>query len=226
MGQLAKGSLECREGSLSGQKVEFMFNPTEYSISKSNTWNKEPSVSRNVSNLKFGGGDPRQLTLELFFDSYLSRKGVQKGDVRKATNQLFNFMMIDQSLRGSEDNMGRPPKCCLIWGQDSKHHFDCYIANCTVKYLLFDSESGIPVRATANLTLKEERDPEKLLPTNPTSLGQPGRRLRMVQEGDRLDWIAYQEYGDPREWRLVALANRLFNPLDLRPGVVLVIPPR
>lgn len=163
------------------------------------------------------------MTVELFFDCTLKE---DKQSVRKATNRLFNLMMIDESLRDSQSNMGRPPKCSLVWGSDTKHHFDCYIASCSIKYLLFDGESGLPVRATASLTLKEERDPKALLPTNPTSLGEPGRRTWVVQEGDRLDWVAFKEYGDARLWRLIAEANKLFNPLALRPGMVLTIPPR
>jgi nucleoid-associated protein YgaU len=47
-----------------------------------------------------------------------------------------------------------------------------------------------------------------------------------VSEGDRLDWIAYREYNDASEWRKIAEANRITNPLALQPGMVLVIPPR
>ena len=158
-GQLAKGRLKCQEGNLVNQSVQFMFNPTEYTITKTNAWNKQDSAGSNVSQWKFGGGEPRQLTLELLFDSAFGRKDVGSEDVRKATNQLFNFMMIDDELKGLDDEMGQPPKCCLIWAQDSKNQFDCYIASCTVKYLMFDGQTGVPVRATASLTLKEERDP-------------------------------------------------------------------
>lgn len=226
MSQLIKGRLVCKEGRLANQAVEFMFNPTEYSISKSNNWEKRRSASKNVADLKFSGGAPRELTLELFFDSYLPREGVSQGDVRKITNQLFNFMMIDDDLKKSNSRMGRPPKCRFVWGQDTRHHFDCYITSCKVSYNLFDGESGLPVRAKASLSLKEERDGRRLLPTNPTSLGEPGRKIRIIQEGDRLDWIAYQEYGDATTWRLIAEANHLSNPLALRPGMSLIIPSR
>ncbi|MHB9032858.1 MAG: CIS tube protein [Anaerolineae bacterium] len=224
MAQLTKGRLEAKEGSLAGDgNVEFMFNPTEFTISKTNAWNKRESAGSNVSQWNFGGGEPRQMTVELFFDCTLED---DKTKVRQTTNKLFNLMMIDESLQESQSKMGRPPKCSLVWGRDSRHHFECYIASCSVKYILFDGESGLPVRATANLTLKEERDPKALLPTHPTSLGDPGRRTWVVQEGDRLDWIAYKEYGDAKQWRLIAVANHLYNPLALRPGMVLTIPPR
>lgn len=223
MGQLRHGKLEVQEGKLKGTpdgSVEFMFNPTEYSISKSNTWNLKAAKGSNVPNWEFGGGEPRTLSLELFFDAYLKKDGAS---VRKLTNRLFNFMMVDTSLKGQKSKMGKPPKCRLAWGAD-KDQFDCYITSCQVKYTLFD-EQGMPVRATATLSLKEDRDPTKLLPTNPTSIGEPGRKLWVVSEGDRLDWIAHQEYGDARQWRRIAEANRLSDPLDLPAGMTLAIPP-
>lgn len=209
---------------MNGQKVEFMFNPGEYSITKGNKWELKAAKGNNVPKWEFSGGDPRTMQLELFFDSYLPRDGVSENDVRAATNQLFNFMMTDDALKGKYSKMANPPKCLLIWGQDTKNQFECFITNCQVKYTLFN-ENGMPVRATATLTLKEVRDPKQKLPTNPTSLGEPGRRVWLVNEGDRLDWIAYQEYGDAKEWRRIADANRLSDPLDLRPGMVLAIPP-
>jgi nucleoid-associated protein YgaU len=225
MGQLMRGRIEVQEGSLAGESVEFMFNPGEYTISKANTWSAKAAKGSNVPKLEFGGGEPRQLQLELFFDAYLPRSGVQPTDVRKLTNKLFNMMMIDTKppLKGPHSKMGRPPKCRLIWG-DVKNQFDCYITNCQVKYLMFD-EQGVPVRATASLTMKEERDQTKLLPTNPTSVGEPGRKVWVVNEGDRLDWIAYQEYGDASRWRNIADANHLDDPMDLHPGMSLIIPP-
>lgn len=225
-----RGYIIVTEGELKGSpdgRVDFMFNPTEYTVSKKASWNTPANKGSNVPKYEFQGGEPRELSLELFFDSYLPRDdGVQEKDVRRATNKLFNFMMIDKGpqKRGQNSKMGEPPKCRLMWGQDSTNHFEGYITSCQVKYLLFN-EDGIPVRATATLSIKEAVDKEDRLPTNPTSSGEPGRRTWVVQLGDRLDWIAYQEYGDAREWRRIAEANHLYNPLDLRPGMVLAIPP-
>ncbi len=230
MGSLARGKIQACEGSLRGQPVEFMFNPTEYGISKRNSWNLRANKSGNVPQWEFAGGEPRELQVELFFDSFLPRKDAQgrpvkPNDVRKATNQLFNLMMIDSQLESDSPNsrMGAPPKCRITWGGDTKNHFDCYITTCSIRYTMFN-ENGIPVRATATLALKEASDPQALLPTNPTSVGEPGRRVHVVAEGDRLDWIAYLEYGDARQWRRIAEANHIFDPLDLTVGAVLSIP--
>ncbi len=227
MGKLFNGYLKVNDprSGLNGQKVEFMFNPSEYSIAKSNKWEMKANKSGNVPKWEFGGGDPRQMTIELFFNSYLIPKGGSLDDVRARTNTLFKFMMIDKKLAGKKSKMGEPPACRLVWGKDSKYHFDCYILSCTVKYTMFD-ETGTPIRATATLTLKEVADPENLGGTNPTSRGEPGRQLYVVSEGDRLDWIAYREYNDANEWRRIAEANHITNPLSLQPGMTLVIPPR
>ncbi len=224
MGELFKGKLEVQEGSKAHQSISFMFNPTQYVVAKSNRWTHQGGKGTNVPLWEFNGGEPRKITLELFFDCFMPRSGVSSSDVRNDTNKLFSFMGVDSQLKGTESNMGRPPKCRLIWGQDSSYQFDCFITSCTVTYVLFN-ESGTPIRATASLTLEEERDPASMGGTNPTSRGDPGRRVWVVNEGDRLDWIAYREYGDATQWRRIADANHLEDPFSIKPGMVLAVPP-
>ena len=60
---------------------------------------------------------------------------------------------------------------------------------------------------------------------NPTTVGKPGYKRRMVKQGDTLDWIAFEEYGDAAMWRLIAETNDLDNPKILRPGQILSISP-
>jgi hypothetical protein len=233
MPEVFVGNLTCDEGKNANQKVEFDFNPSEYKITKANKYNPSANKGGNVPKWEFAGGDPRVVVLELFFDSYLPRensqgKKVKVPDLRTEVNKLFSFMVVDETLKaqdGRDSHMGRPPRCRLEWARESKYHFSCYITHCEVRYTMF-TPNGEAVRATATLHLQEAVDPTKPGGTNPTSRGEPGRRMWTIQEGDRLDWIAYREYGDASEWRRIAVANRLFNPLDLRPGMVLAIPPR
>jgi hypothetical protein len=230
MAKPSKGRLVVLEGDLANSEegtLEFFYNPTEYSISKSNSWQTKANKGHNVHKYEFAGGEPRQLQMELFFDSYLTANGAPPKDLRKILNKLFNFMMIDKGgqTRGPNSRMSKPPKCRLMWGRQTNHlAFQCYITSCSVKYTMF-KEDGVPIRATANLTLKEALDSEDRLPTNPTSRGEPGRRLHRVVEGDRLDLIAFREYGEADKWRLIADANRLKSLRDLSPGMVLAIPP-
>jgi len=231
MGELSKGRLVVATSATADDEstaIEFMFNPTEYTISKTNAWNTTANKGKNVPKYEFTGGQPRELKLDLFFDSYLEGPDSQYRDLSLTLNRLFNFMLIDKGAqsKGANSGMSDPPKCRLEWGQQTKHlNFECYVTSCSVNYTMFD-ETGVPIRAKASLVLKEAMDSEDLLPTNPTSLGEPGRRRRLVAEGDRLDLIAFQEYGDAQEWRRLAEANHLANPLSLRPGMILAIPPR
>ncbi len=225
-----KGRLKVlAPSSLAGQELVFHFNPTEYTISKQNTWTQNAAKGGNVPRLEFGGGQPRKLQMELLFDAFSTgSSNGSRGDPKslaKTLNLLFNLMMTDSANQGQNSQMGEPPMCSLVWGQFTEQlMFKCYITDLSVKHTMFD-ENGLPIRATATLSLVEARDPGELLPTNPTSLGEPGRRLHEVVEGERLDWIAYQEYGRASEWRRIAEANHLQDVRELRPGMTLVIPP-
>jgi Contractile injection system tube protein/LysM domain len=223
---LTRGRLVAREGALEGRSVDFLFNPTEYSVKKTNNWTFQNKPSENVPAWEFGGGGPRELSLELLFDTSLPRPGVAIDAVRQATNLLFAFMTIDVNLKATPptSRLGRPPKCLLEWGRDTPFQFECYVTDCSVKFMLFSGD-GEPIRAMASLTLKEVSDPANLARQNPTSGGDPGARVYVVKAGDRIDVIAYRVYGDATLWRPIAQANDLPDPLDLRPGQTLSIPP-
>jgi len=236
MAELSKGRLVvvvvAKDGTSKeddeSKAIDFMFNPTEYTISKTNSWKPTGNKGKNVPKYEFAGGEGRDLKLDLFFDSYLEGPHSKRRDLWFDLNRLWNLMMIDKSAqsKGAHSDMSAPPRCRMEWGLQTKNlRFECYVTSCSVKYTMFD-ETGVPIRATASLSLREATDPEALLPTNPTSLGEPGRRRRVVAQGDRLDLIAFQEYGDAREWRRLAEANHLHNPLGLRPGMILAVPPR
>lgn len=51
----------------------------------------------------------------------------------------------------------------------------------------------------------------------------PGREFE-IQEGDRLDIIAEQLYGDPSLWKALALYNNINYFFDLKPGMIIKLP--
>jgi nucleoid-associated protein YgaU len=77
----------------------------------------------------------------------------------------------------------------------------------------------------ADVTFTEAQDDSQQPPTNPSSRADGGRKRREVQPCDTLALIAYQEYGDSNEWRRIADENKIDDPLRLRPGQILSIPP-
>lgn len=85
------------------------------------------------------------------------------------------------------------------------------------------SASGKPTRATVSLDL-EPSTPATPGQQNPTSGGLPGRSGHVMISGESLPGIALGAYGNPGDWRRLAAANQLDDPLRVRPGAVLYVP--
>lgn len=192
------------------EKIECMFRPKEYSLSKTNTWNKKDVKEGNVPKFEFGGGQAATLTMELFFDTYEAGK-----DVRNHTKKIWDLMEVPKD--GKE-----PPRCQFMWGKFWS--FTAVITKITQKFTLFLS-NGTPVRSTLNVTFQQVFEEKKYPAQNPTTVSKKGYKMRRIREGETLDWIAYNEYGDASQWRFLADINNLESPRRLQPGQTLVIAP-
>jgi nucleoid-associated protein YgaU len=216
-GELAKAEIYVVDGSQAGQTVECMFRPKEYSIAKQNSWQPSETKGKGVPSLEFKGGQASTLNMELFFDTY------EKGeDVRKYSNKVWELMAIDASLQDPTTGKGRPPLVRFQWGPVIS--FKAVITNLSQKFTLFKSD-GTPVRATLTVAFQEAEEANKYPFQNPTTSSSPGYKRRTVKEGEFLDWIAFEEYGDSNFWRFIADTNNLENPGKLIPGQVLTIKP-
>ncbi len=199
-----------------GEIVRCMFNPHEYTLSKQNRWVRGETKGKNIPRLKFSQGGAQTLKLQLFFDTY-----AEGTDVREYTDPLWDMMMVNADKVNPRSNKSEPPAVQFRWGGLA---FDAVITAISQKFTLF-LKDGTPVRTTVDITLEQLSDDRDFARQNPTSGSEASPRTHVVQAGERLDLIAYQEYGDAGRWRLIARANGLTNPLRLRPGQRLVIPP-
>lgn len=199
-------------------EVECLFNPNEYTFSKSNTWNHKPAKGENQPILEFGGGGLATLRMSLFLDT--SKTG---GDVRDTTKKLHKLMEIDKKATDLTTVKGRPPLVEFHWGK--VWAFEAVITALTEKCTLF-RDDGVPIRATVDVTFFQAKERGVFEPQNPTTAGIPGHKRRLISEGDSIDWIAFDEYGDSALWRYIADTNNLDDPGRLRPGQVLAIAPR
>jgi hypothetical protein len=204
-----------------------MYNPTKLVYKRSTQWDKTPGAKLPLPDYSFKGVGPAVLTVELLFDTTLIMPGSsvsvsQAQDVRHFTDFLVSLTKLDA------DN-ARPPFCRLLWGVSAgkdKLHFDRgVVTNVTVTYEMF-LPNGTPVRAKAKVTFEEVDTTDDVTnkPQNPTSRSE-ARKIWIVEEGQTLDWIAYQEYGDPSCWRHIAETNALADPRNLRSGQVLKLVP-
>lgn len=199
------------------QPVVCMFNPKEYTFSKTNNWDDGKTPAQDINQMTFTGGDSATLTMQFFFDTYAERTDVRE----KYTDAFWELMKIDSSKKDKKNEFGRPPRVLFQWGRTWS--FEAVITSMKQQFTLF-LDTGIPVRATLDVTFKQVTDPGQLRAQNPTSGGEGGERVWRVEAGDTLAWIAYREYGDATKWRLIAEANRLTRVRELTPGSVLVIP--
>ena len=114
----------------------------------------------------------------------------------------------------------RPPAIQFTWGDFT---FEGYVENLTLRYTMFLSD-GKPCRATANLSIKENKTAKEQLEANPRN-SPDHTKLRTFKAGETLALLAHEEYDDPAEWRRIADANGINDPKDVKPGTVLTLPP-
>jgi len=203
---------EARQG---GQSVSCMFNPYEYTVSKSITFSEEPANDSNTPHAELSNSGPQTLRVKLTFDSYETGE-----DVTLETNKLWSFMMRSENGSGSQNERSETPQVAFEWGV---FKFVSYITQMTQKFTLFKND-GTPVRATVDVTFTQYTDVNDYPDQNPTSGGGPNERVYRVLAGDRLDTIAAEIYRDASKWRMIAEHNHIANPLRMQPGQVLRIP--
>ena len=198
--------------------IEFLFNPSELTIERTNQFNEVNIPGQPSSLFQFVKGGSRTLTMDIFFDTYEKRQ-----DVRDYTDIITGWESEDKKGNGLMDidpETHAPPICRFIWG---KFIFPCIIERVSKKFTMFLSD-GTPVRATLNISLKEKTEiisQNKGTPKNSADR----TKVWVVKEGDSLWLIANVEYGDPGLWRPIAEANNIDNPRFLKPGTDIIIPP-
>lgn len=192
--------------------VPCMFNPFEYTVSKTNSYSEDPKNQSDSPSVNFKKAGPQTLKLALVFDTYETGE-----DVSQQTRLLWKFMEPSEAAANSDKK--EPPRVAFAWGP---FRFTAVVTNMTQKFTLFKKD-GIPVRAKVDITFTQYDDkvPDY---QNPTSGGGSVMRTWQVIRGDRLDNIAADVYGDATKWRQIAEYNDLDNPLALRPGQHIMIP--
>jgi nucleoid-associated protein YgaU len=205
-----------------GQTIECWFNPKEYTVAKQNTWTAKSVPGKALPPAEYGGGQPRKLSLDLFFDS-----SDTAGSVTDVTDALLHLMEADSKFATAK-NSARPPTVTFAWGR--KVQFKAVIESLSIQYTLFGPD-GLPLRAQAKLSLMQADKAQgkwsgkgNPKPGNPTTRAIPGIGSHVVRDGDSLASIAYAHYADATKWRAIAEANGIDDPLRIRRGAVLSIP--
>jgi len=197
-------------------EMEVFLNPKAVKITRSSKIETEESTAQqNPPETRAVQGNPMQLDIgTLVFDTYESRKSVRKEYV-EWFEALLKFLPDEHVQPAVKFVWGE-------WGNDSSKddEYVFYVEELSVNYTMFLPD-GKPVRAEVTLKLKQA-----LPPADQEQRNSPDHaKLYTVRRGDTLQGIANFEYDDPGEWRRIADLNGINDPMNLRPGSKLLVPP-
>ena len=228
-GQLTKATLECTadldpKAKLKGKKVTFQFNPQTISIKR-----QSPNVSTAVQGATDRGSTQQasptperesKITLApIFFDTY----------EKKPNSSVYtDYIKLLEQFTGYDQGKHAPVQLVFNWGKftserDGNRALECYIESLDVEYTMFLND-GMPVRAKCTIGLKFGSLPAKQ--QQQEGFESPDHaKLVTVKRGETLADIAWEEYDNPAEWRRIADANGIDDPMSLTPGMKLLVPP-
>ena len=217
--QLKKASITVLDGADAGKVIAVLFNPTEYSFDRSNSYKAVALPGLGSPLMQFVNGDADQLSMELFLDDYTdpqgptSRARSEQAPVASRLEAISRLLNIDSDLHA-------PPPVRFAWGP---MEFKAIIEKLSRKVTMFRPD-GSPARATLNVAFKEYRTLREQL-ERPRRESADKTKRRVVVGRDSLWALAAREYGDAREWRRIAEANDLDDPREIQPGDWLALPP-
>ncbi|MBN2440593.1 MAG: LysM peptidoglycan-binding domain-containing protein [Spirochaetales bacterium] len=190
------------------EDVEVLFNPKEYIIEKKTPWKEQEIQGLDSPAVEFTLGERKRLSMELFFDT-----SEEKTDVREYTDKIENLMLVDPDEH-------RPPLLLFSWG---KLKFKCVLEDLVQRFTMFLND-GTPIRAILKVLFKEYSTAASQVKEKPRHSSDHTKRI-IMREGETLSSISAREYNDPRVWREIADANGIEDPLNVKPGTVLKLPP-
>jgi nucleoid-associated protein YgaU len=219
-------------GAPDGAPFPVQFNPTEYTLHKGAQIAEIPIPGLDQPIQQFVRGQTETMSVDLFFDSTdASGTGYDATSVTEKTDKFYQLIKIDNETHA-------PPVLQFLWGQDGfaganfsghaasqsrANGFQCIVESVKQRFTFFSS-TGIPLRATLSLSLREFYSLEDQI--DRINFHSPDQtHSYVVQRGDTLARIAASIYDDPAQWRAIAKQNNLTDPLDLIPGVILNAPP-
>jgi nucleoid-associated protein YgaU len=199
------------------RRIPLQFNPERVSLSKTATWDRSlASKAATTTMPEFRGAAPRVLSADLFLDATFALRNTVEEQVEAL---LGCCVPTSQSIQA---NRPSPPWVRLEWGLGRSMAFTACVTSVNATYTLFGAD-GSPTRATCSVVLQEIGG--SIPKQNPTSGSPESGVAHEVQAGDSLASLAFRQYGDAGQWRVIADANGIVDPGQLIPGTVLVFPP-
>jgi nucleoid-associated protein YgaU len=217
--QLKKATITVLDGANKGKVITVLFNPTDYSFERANSYKATPLPCLGSPLLQFVNGECDQLTMELFLDDYTDPKGPTSMQ-QKENDPLIKRLTDISKLLEIDRGLHAPPPVRFNWGP---MEFSAVIEKLGRKVTMFHPD-GTPARAILSVSFKEYRTLRQQL-EEPRRESADKTKRRVVVGKDQLWQIAAREYDDPKEWVRIAEKNDLDDPREISPGDWLQVPP-
>ena len=217
---LKKATITVLAGANRNKVITVLFNPTEYTFDRSNSYKATPVPGLCAPLLQFVNGESDQLSMDLFLDDYTDPRGPtslqqkETDPLRARLKELTDLLAIDSKLHA-------PPPVRFDWGTTMQ--FTAVIEKIGRKVTMFHS-SGDPARVTLSVTFKEYHTLQYMI-EHPRRESADKTKRRVVVGRESLWLIASREYNDANEWVRVAEANDLDDPRQISGGDWLELPP-
>ncbi len=221
MGRGASPSMETKPKPLTlsdhkdpSKSVKFWNAPLTMTLER----NSDPTVLPTASGDNIAVGEKAGMTRLKMSNLYVvAPEGAKLVDTVK---QLVDWATSADT--GEKNEKGVPikklPLLKLEWGQ---FKYWGELTALSSDYVRFKND-GMPVRAKVGFSLTETAEGNP--PTNPSSGGIPGRSGHLLVHNENLALLAHERYGASANWRAIAEANGIDDPLRVRPGDRLFLP--
>jgi hypothetical protein len=188
--------------------IPLCFNPTEYQVSKANTFAEIPIPGLETPLIQYVRGDSEKLSLEALVDTSDTLDDVRVLYVERLRGLL--------SINAQEH---APPLVAFVWDRPV---LTGVLESLSVSYVLFTPD-GIPLRAKLTMAIREYR-PAAVQAAQTPQQSPNVEKSFVVRRGDTLASISQALYRSPAYWRDLADANGITDPRRLQPGQVLTAP--
>ena len=213
MGVLNKFEITYKNSAKEDASFIFQYNPSQLTINKSVNWNGLSVNGTNLQAKQFASGNAKTISISnILFDTTVMGEMNVYEEYIEYLEEMTLVQQFEKELR--------PPLLTLSWGKGN-YFFDCVLTTLNYDFTMFNKE-GVPIRAIVNLTF-EEID---LGTSTKKEKSRKAMKSYTVKSDDTLQKIAQSELGSATQWKIIAVANGIDNPLDLPVGQQLQIPPQ
>ena len=114
--QLVKAFIQILDGSKAGLIIPVQFNPTEYSLERSNTYKSTPVPGLGSPLVQFINGEATTLSMDLFIDDYTDGLAMPEGALAGPPMPAAVRILAITSLLDIDRKLHAPPTLRFVWG--------------------------------------------------------------------------------------------------------------